>query len=728
MADDLKQKYKRRMLEELQGKVPSDSSKEYHDFMTDLSSRDKNIYEKLCAFSEKNVGIGPDDVTAKKITDACEFARIQVTPKGVYSFAIFFPLVGILLFGAASLLLTGSWFLFFLFLLGGLGSIIPLMNLPYYISDNYRIKASNQMVLSVFYIVTYMRHTSNLERAIEFASQHLSRPLSDEFRKVLWDVETGQFDSVSTSLEHFLENWKEHNPEFVDAIHLIESSLLESSEKRRLELLDKSLDVILDETYEKMLHYAHNLQSPITTLHMLGIILPILGLVILPLMLSFMPEVRWYHISILYNVFLPVIVFLFGLKILSQRPTGYGETTVSSDNKEVQKALATNVKFGKYDTKISPKAFAIAFIIFFLLLGFSPLIMKMVGVEDFGFGAESRTSVCGRQFCFLEYRETDAAVIDGTLRGPGEDGPFGLGAAVFSLFVIVGLGLGIGLYYNFKTKEVVKIFDESQRLEKGFSASLFQLGNRLGDNIPVEIATIKVAENMPNTPAGDFFTIVAVNIQKLGMSIEDAIFNSKVGAVLYYPSTLIESSMKVLIQAVRKGPLIASNALINISRYIKEMHRVEERLTDLMAEVISSMRSQIGFLTPIIAAIVVGLTSMISTIIGTLSAGFDEFGEDLAGGAGVGIGGNLETLTDFFQNGMPTFYFQIIVGLYVVQITIILTLMINSIERGSDSVHRDYLLGKNLLKSLSLYIVVTAIVMIAFNLVTAAILPAVGSF
>ena len=37
---------------------------------------------------------------------------------------------------------------------------------------------------------------------------------------------------------------------------------------------------MIEGTYEKMLHFAHNVKSPITVLHMLGVILPILGLII----------------------------------------------------------------------------------------------------------------------------------------------------------------------------------------------------------------------------------------------------------------------------------------------------------------------------------------------------------------------------------------------------------------------------------------------------------------
>ena len=146
-----------------------------------------------------------------------------------------------------------------------------------------------------------MRHTSNIENAIGFAADHLAPPLSLDLKKVLWDVETEKYESVKESLDLFLQTWKKWNFEFIESFHLIESSLYEASEDRRLNSLDKSLDVIISETYEKMLHFAHNLQSPITMLHMLGIILAILGLVILPMVVSFIEGVRCYHLAALYK-------------------------------------------------------------------------------------------------------------------------------------------------------------------------------------------------------------------------------------------------------------------------------------------------------------------------------------------------------------------------------------------------------------------------------------------
>ena len=112
---------------------------------------------------------------------------------------------------------------------------------------------------------------------------------------------------------------------------------------------------------------------------------------------------------------------------------------------------------------------------------------------------------------------------------------------------------------------------------------------------------------MEGSTSGDFFNLAEKNITKLGMGLEQAIFDPKVGAIASFPSKVIESSMKVLVESIKKGPRIAAQALLSMARYIKEIHRVESRLKDLMADIISSMKAQIKFLTPAIAGIVIGM-------------------------------------------------------------------------------------------------------------------------
>ncbi|MBI5073285.1 hypothetical protein HZA99_05705, partial [Candidatus Woesearchaeota archaeon] len=726
--EDLVARYKKRLAEKLGGEEKLGEavkeketgaviSKEYETFKEELLPIRMSLYEKACNQAEKIFKISPDKNKAPLIQKDIDAVHLQITPTGVYSFSILAPLT-IMFIGVALSIFLPALFgsdpsMFFILgsLMAGAVLIYPMQQIPKYIANSWRMEASNQMVLCIFYIVTYMRHTSNLERALEFAADHLTGPLALDLKKVLWDVETNKYENVKESLDTYLETWKETNFEFVEAFHLIESSLYEGSETRRISLLDKSLDVILEETYEKMLHYAQNLKDPITTLHMLGIILPILGLVILPLIVSFMAEVRWYHIAAIYNLALPLAVYIMGRTILTSRPTGYGDVDISEEHPELKKYKNIIIPIGKTELQFSPLFLSIFVGVLCLAIAMIPIMMHTIGVPDIGFGTEDKTTDCGYQYCILDYR-TDSS--------GNEMGPFSLIATILSFLIPLGVGLGIGLYYKTRSQNVMKIRDESKKLEQEFASGLFQLGNRLGDGIPAEIAFPKVAGVMEGTETGKFFSIVSDNINQMGMSVERALFDPKRGATLYYPSKMIESSMKVLTESAKKGPQIAAQAVINVSRYIKEMHRVDERLKDLLAEIISSMKSQISFMTPVIAGIVVGITSMISNILAKLGPMLQQ---QQVGAAGVGGAGSLPT--DLFGLGIPSFHFQAIVGIYVIQITFILTILANGIENGADKLNEKFLIGKNLVYATLLYVGIALIITIIFNTVAVMVLQGV---
>ncbi len=712
---DLLQKYKARLEKELDAKpdyAPEKiTTKNYKDFRQEFISKKLTTYEQLCDLSQKILNVKPDAKKAALLQEAIDTAHLNITPSGAISFSLLAPIVVILIGVLFFFAVFSSMFLLVFFVLAAIIMIKPLGEFPIMISNTWRLKTSNQMVLCIFYVVTYMRHTSNLENAIGFAAEHLSPPLALDLKKILWDIETEKYSNIKDALEIYLDSWKKWNGEFVESFHLIESSLFEGDETRRIQTLDKALEVILEGTYDRMLHYAHNLKSPITMLNMLGIVLPILGLVILPLVVSFMGEAKWYHISIIYNVALPIIVYLLARSILSTRPTGYGETEFTEANPEYKKYKNIQLKFGDSTISIKPVAISILIAFVFLLIGFSPVIMHIIGFPDIGFGDTDETSSCEQTFCLLDYSQDPATGV--------KIGPFSLIASLLSLFVTTGAGLSIGLYYKWRSEKLIDIRDRSKKLEQEFAAALFQLGNRLSDGIPAELAVEKVAATMKGSASGDFFSMVSMNIRRLGYGLKQALFDPLHGAILFFPSNLIQSSMKVLTESIRKGPVAAAHALINVSKYIKEIERVNERLKDLMADIISSISTQIKFLTPAIAGIVVGITSMISAIIRKLNV--------MVATQGAGEGGAMAFVQGIdFKIGIPTYYFQLIVGIYVVQIIYILTILSNGIENGADTLAEQYALGKNLVKGTLLYVIITLIVMLIFNSLAIQILPTTG--
>lgn len=687
----------------------------YLDFKRENLPRSLSLYEKLCNFSGRILKIAVSRKQAESIQQYITLCHLESTPGGAVSLAVIASLLVALLGGVTGFLVVKS-LIATLYAVGmGLFTLAALLKAPEFLANNYRLAASNQMVQCIFYVATFMRHTSNLELAVRFSADRLTPPLAIDLKKILWDVETGKYDTIKESLDSYLETWRKWNLEFIEAFHLIEGSLYEPSEDRRLNMIDKSLDVMLQETYDKMLRYSHDLKSPVTMLYMLGIVLPVLGLVILPMAASFLtsdtPSTKIaLNIAILYNIILPFVLYYMTKLVLSKRPTGYGEQDISESNPQLQPLKNIVLRAGNRFVMINPLWLTIGITAFSVFVGLVPILLGATIPHATLLKEAPFDNSLG--FKLLEYKQTPTGIA----------GPYGIGATVLSFFIPVGIGIGLGLYYRIRSKNVLKLRDEAKALEEEFSAALFQLGNRIGDGLPLELAIGKVAEVMPGTKSGEFFQLVSQKVVGEGMSVERAIFDQKKGALLSFPSPLIESAMKVLIESAKKGPMVASAAMINVSQYIKDIHRVDERLRDLMSDIISDMKQQVGILAPAIAGIVVGITSMIVAIISRLSEQLSAINEFSSSSASIPSG-----LLNLFGNGVPTYFFQIIIGLYIVEVTIILTQLINGIENGSDKIAERYLLGTNLIRGTIIYGLVAFTITMLFNIIAASIITGLAA-
>src|SRR3989344_4024432 len=720
--EDIIRKYQKKLknnisMEDAEGYSPSAFSREYQIFRKDSLSSGRNLYENACNNLEDVLRIRVKDKDYDSLKKSIDTIHLDITPEGAASFASFISLftifIGLILSSLIWVITKEFSFtiltVFLTFFLVGALLLKPLTGIPNYLANRWRLRAGNQMVLCILYVVMYMRHTSNLEHALKFAADHVGNPLSLDLRKIFWDVETGKYSTIKESLDAYLVQWRDYNLEFVEAFHLIEGSLLEGSEDRRISILEKSLEVILDGMYERMLHYAHELQNPITILNMLGVVLPVLGLVILPLIGSLVQGsgfIKAFILFLLYNIFLPVFLYLFGTTVLAKRPTGYSEADVLKKNPRLSKYAYVVIPIGNREVLLHP--FWVGFFVFLVVgfIGLIPLFMMLSG-NDFsllGINVVNMTSAEGKSCNF----------------GENCFGPFGPGSVLMGLFFPLGLALGIGTYYRLRSKNLITLRNNIKDLEKEFSGGLFQLGNRVGDGVPVEVAFNDVAQNMEGTPTGDFFRTVSYNIQRLGMSVKSALFGSN-GAIRRFPSNLIETSMKVLLESSRKGTAIVAKSLISISVYVNRIHQVNERLNDLLSDTLSSMKRQISFLSPIISGIVVGISTMIVTIIVQLIVLLNS----QSGNADSVVPGNLGAIAGIFSisNIIPSYYMQLIIGLYLVEIVIILTLLSTRIEHGIDSLQEQYSMSSNLFSSSILYFILAVIVTVIFTFLVSSIVP-----
>jgi len=699
-ADEIFKKYGRKLDEQINSEDIdiSSFSKEYQSFKQDLMPQ-LSRYEQLCKTLGNIVKINVSEKDRAKIQKQLDVSHAEVTPSQTITLAmvsfILVLLAGILL-DVILYLLTSNFSIMFLVLtlIASLFTAYYFYSKPSRLANSYRLKASSQMVPCMLYIVAYMKHTSNLERAVAFAAQHLSPPLSLDLRKVFWDIETGKFSNIKDSLDDYLESWRESSLEFVESFHLVESSLYEPSEERRVQILERALQVILDGIYEKTLKYSREVRSPLTNIYMLGIVLPTLGIALLPLASTLLGDVlQWYQVFVIFNVIIPFFVFYMTSEVLMKRPGGYGEAEL----------LELNPDYYKFKTN-KPYLMAFFAALPFILLGFSPFIFQTLNIDP------TFTQI-GAPFLgdlkIFDFKTSDTG---------GLIGPFGLGAFLLSLFIPLGIALFFSIAYKMKTQELIKSRDSTKNLEQEFTNSLFQLGNRLGDGMPAEIAFQHVAASTRGQTTEGFFKIVNQNLQQLGMSLENAIFNPRRGAIIYYPSGLISTSMKILVESAKRGLQIAARGLMSISEYIKNIQKINERMRDLLAEVLSDMRSNMTFLAPVLAGIVTGLAIMIAMILNKL-----EIFKQTGGDAAIPMIGNISSITNLFDitKMIPSYYLQLAIGIYLVEIVFILTSTLVTVDAGEDKLRRINETGKNLRRGILLYVVIAGISSLALALLAA---------
>ena len=717
-VDDVLRSYSRdiraQMGMDFSGVNDSIISQDYVDFKRDTLP-ELSRYERWAGVLGGIIRMNLSSKDQRQIGLQLERAHLNVTPSEVVglSIATFFILMflgGGICFAWWAFLNEFPYLLLFLIFVISFFAAYYAYSMPERLAVKWRLKASSQMVPAILYTVIYMKHTSNLERAISFVSKHVEAPLSTDFKKVLWDIENGKYSSIKQSLDAYLDFWKDSNPEFVESFHLIERSLYEPSEARRIQILERALKVILDEVYEKMLKYSHGIKSPLTNIYMLGIVLPTLGLALLPIAATLLQgAITATHVFVLFDMVIPFFVFYLTSQVMINRPGGYGETSY----------LEKNPLYYKY---VSKTPYVIAFLIAlpFLITGLLPWIMQIdsltynvdvmkAGLVDssslFNINSDYTYGELGLTFLGKEGDYFFNFIYDAKHEIIG--GPFGTGALLLSLLLPFSFALFFAISYSLKTRELIKSRESTKRLEEEFNSSLFTLGNRIGDGIPAEIAFARVAESLKGQVTSDFFRTVNLNIQTMGMSLDEAIFDNSRGAIVYFPSNLIATSMRILIESVKKGLNVAAQSLMSISEYVRNIQKINERLRDLLAEVVSDMQSNMTFLAPLLAGIIIGLAAMITSILSQLNT---KFGGEASAEMGLNFG-NISQIMQMFDYRVmiPPYFMQIAIGIYIIQIIFILTGTLVTIDAGEDRLKQTHRISQNLLRGFVLYFIVAFI-------------------
>jgi len=612
-----------------------------------LSTIPKTIYEKFAHISEKILPVEPDKTTKKKIEEAINFAHLKITPKGVASLAILTAMSFCII--TIFLILLG-----FLRIIEGLICIFVIAAFSYYLytyplklKKIYELKAGSEIVMLILHIVIYMKNFPNLEGAVKFATSNLTGPLALDIKKLLWDVNISTYSSMEQALLSYSQKWKNSFKAFADSINAIVYSLYTSGE-RRTELLDESIEIILSSLKERSDSYILQLRNPITMINALGILLPTLTLTMLPLLTIFLgQDIPPSLIFGFYDILLPILLAFTIKNILDNRVITLPEPD-----------LSLHPELPPGDTFRLGKVFISSYI---------PSIIILIP--------------------FLYYFFTNFSSLSLT----------------HSYIIIFGFYVSIALFFILNSFQKIKIKEDIIKMEDEFREILFGLGQEIDRGIPMEVAIEKIIPTLRGNHSIKLLQKIISNIKYKNFTLEQAIFHEKEGAINYFPSRLIHSILKAVIDAANKGTKIVSEIMISISKYLTNLHKTQKIVQDNFSEVISSMQMQARILLPLICGVMNTLTYMIIEMVNFIG---NTFGGISTEGPAASYAGFLSMWKGL---AISPATFQLAIGFYSIETIIILSWFMSGIEVGVDKISLHNGISKNLIVGGLMYFAVSII-------------------
>ncbi|MCW1294044.1 MAG: hypothetical protein QXJ12_01365 [Candidatus Parvarchaeota archaeon] len=651
-----------------------------------FKSKNLSLLGRLVKFGSDTVGrfikfsMKPSD--EKRINTLLYMVGEDFDARQLYGFSLFTLMLGIII--GIILLVVGQ-------ILAGIGLIVlGVISMPLIQSYPQRefqarmSKASSDLVTFVLYMIISMRQTSNLETAVQFAADNLNSYLAFDLKKLLWDTASRKYKNIKEALDEYSIRWSKANQGFTDSLFLIESSVYQRDEEVRLQLLDEASNRILSGTLEDMSKYATELKEPLNTIYMMGMILPVLGLVLAPMITAFVAIPDFGPLLfIMYDIGLPLMVYFLIHEKLLTRPSGFAPPDVNS--------IPNLPGIGYFFVNIGGKRHRVSALI--------PAIIVFL------------------PFLILFLLLTPELAV------------FGPSQVYISLILSVGIGISLYTYMKLSIFQLVSARKELMEIENYLASVAFQTSSFLSQGNPPETAMFKVADTMQNTPVMSFFNVTVNNIQKLGLSLKEALFNRDVGSTRFFPSSMLIVMMKIFIESAQKSVSAASSAMLYISRHLSNLKRIDNDIKNLLDDVTSGMRVEVGLLSPIMAGIVVGMTALIGSVLTSLSSNISTIQASISSSYSSSSGAASMvpfafSLFNLSGGAIPLYIFQMVISIYIITLSAIIGYSISMINNPNDSIDIRDKIASTLLIAIILYALIAVIVTFAFSAMGGSVLAA----
>jgi Flp pilus assembly protein TadB len=539
----------------------------------------------------------------------------------------------------------GPWIhLLFVSLICPIAVLYYLGNYPRIYAENQRVKAFITMPETISNMAISLKTVPNLEKAVEFAALKTRGQMGVELRKIIWDTHMRIYPSLDEALERFGNKWKKFNSDFFNSLYLIKGSLMERNEEKRLNMIDRAVETMLAGTLEKMDAFARSLNMPTLSLYFVGMILPLVMIAVLPALSYVGASMGVRTMFLLYNILIPLAVYLWSSRILSTRPMTSMPLEIPIDCPDIPPRGSLMFK----GLLLPVKAVAV----FFTIAVSLPFFFSFV--TD---GFEEPT--------FLGFNPT--------------------------LFLIWGSAIGLSIYFLGTTFYHSRIRDEIKEMEEEFVEAISQLGSRISEGRPIEDAFIHVGNVMRGSKIGRVFREIGDRLLISRRTLRSSLLDPEEGALRTIYSTTIRDTMEMIADSADKGSRATSEMLFRTRDHFSKLREMDKRIERRLGDVVSSLRSTVLFFGPFMAGVVVTIQRMMNARLSEIKISSPPKIDSSSLPFAMDLGFDKLEITT-----IPAGLLQLIVGFYLLEMVVIFSFFMSELYVGDDEVFKRRELGKNI--------------------------------
>ncbi len=534
-----------------------------------------------------------------------------------------------------------------------LGMSLAIGSIIWAISINYSqgvMLIREEMLQALLELTNHVSLNTSIEAALVYSSENLKGILGIQLRGIRELVETKQIMTISDAFEKYIPIWLKISPDFVKGINLIQTAANAPKEERD-SILQEVIETIITSQHDSGKRLTEKLANQTKSLISIGVILPMMSLILLPLVTIFMPQMANTSLLLfVYVVLFPTILFFMAMNFATNRVQ---VNTIDIESSPFYKEM--------------PKKFyyiCIAIAIIFNL--FSVAHIMTIDLQN--------------------AVEREYGIV-----------------AIFTIwFGLLGIFLAVEIFTYFYYKRNEKLWQEMSEIERDIPNLLQIISsylslNRSMESIFADIISDYKQHGFEKHP-----------VVKIISRINEALYNTKKPlseiADKLLPSIAPSKRMNQLLKRLIIFSEVDSKSAAKSAKMIRaqtiSIYKLDDYIQTLLSETISIVNLTVTMLAPLLAT---AATIMAAAIVMSL-----EFIKQRISGIMESLGGVAMELQFVEINQIiPPSMLELIVGLFFIETTIILSLFLANIKSGTDK----HLIAKTIQENLLIAFIIYSVLL-----------------